>query len=78
MAKYKVYGDYGYVSECLLHETDVRSEAIAWADRYVRGGDFGGYNIIEVAYFDNEEYVTIQLYRQEDYADAEDDFLVDL
>jgi hypothetical protein len=77
MAKYKIYGDYGYVSECLLHEESDRMEALLWATRYTRGGDLGGYNIIEVAYFDKEEYVPIMSYRQEDYDQEDDDIEVD-
>ncbi len=77
MAKYKIYGDYGYVSECLLHEESDRMEALLWATRYTRGGDLGGYNIVEVAYFDKEEYVPIMSYRQEDYDQDEDDIDVD-
>lgn len=73
--KYKVYGDYGYTSECLLHETDERTEAVRWADRYVTRG-FGGYNRIEVAYFDSEgEYCTIMRFRAEDYEDDWNDEL---
>jgi hypothetical protein len=67
--KYKVYGNYGYTSECLLHETDDRTGAIRWADRYVDRG-FGGYDVIEVAYFNADgEYVAIMKYRASDYED---------
>ena len=48
---YGVFGDYGYVSECLLFETDSVNEAIGWAERYTKFGDFGGYSVIEVARF---------------------------
>lgn len=58
MAKYKVYGDYGYVSENLLHESDSLNDARRWVDRYTAAGDFGGYNMIEVAWFsDSGEYM---------------------
>lgn len=73
--KYKVYGDYGYTSECLLHETDDRTEAVRWADRYVLDG-FGGYSRIEVAYFAADgEYCTIMRFRAEDYEDDWNDEL---
>lgn len=48
---YGVFGDYGYVSECLLFETDSVNEAIGWAESYTRHGDFGGYSVIEVGWF---------------------------
>ena len=48
---YGVFGDYGYVTENLLFETDSVNEAIAWAEHYTRWGDFGGYSVIEVAWF---------------------------
>lgn len=58
MAKYKVYGDYGYVSENLLHESDSLNDARRWVDRYTATGDFGGYNMIEVAWFsESGEYM---------------------
>lgn len=67
MSKFKVYGDYGYVSECLLYDTDSRSEALRWAERYVSGGDLGGYNVIEVAWFaDSGEYMTEFTYRSDE------------
>lgn len=59
MRTYYVYGDYGYVSECELYETNSLQEARTFARRYTRWGDFGGYNVIEVAWFaDDGEYVT--------------------
>jgi len=55
---YKIYGDYGYRTECLLHETESLPAAERWVDRYTQSGDMGGYNIIEVARFDaRDEYV---------------------
>lgn len=77
MARYKIYGDYGYVSECLLHEEDERLDALAWTAKYTRGGDLGGYNLVEVAYFDDDEYVPIMVYRQEDFVEEEDDINID-
>ena len=56
----KVYGDYGYTSETLLEEFDSFGEAARWAEAYVTGGDFGGYSIIEVAKFDDDEYVVLK------------------
>lgn len=50
--KYRVWGDYGYVSETLLEEFQTAEEGIRWVNGYVASGDFGGYNIIEVAYID--------------------------
>jgi hypothetical protein len=74
---YKIYGDYGYTSECLLHEADTRSEALRWADEYVADG-FGGYNTIDVAvHLSNGEYSTIYTYSADDYQDyyeGDDDF----
>lgn len=72
---YKIYGDYGYTTECLLHEADTRSEALRWADRYT-ARDFGGYTVIDVAvHLSNGEYSTIQTYRAEDYEyEGDDDF----
>jgi hypothetical protein len=75
---YKIYGDYGYTSECLLKECDTRGEALRWADRYVEDG-FGGYAVIEVARFEEDgEYTVIQKYRAEDYEEdfyeGDDDF----
>ena len=73
--KYKVYGNYGYTSECLLHESDDRTAAIRWTDRYVNRG-FGGYGVIEVAYFNADgEYVVIMKYRASDYEDDWNDDL---
>jgi hypothetical protein len=75
---FKIYGDYGYTSETLLEEFDTRSEALRWAEGYVESGDFGGYDVIEVATFaDDGEYIVIQKYRAEDYEDfyeGDDDF----
>ena len=75
---YKIYGDYGYTSECLLKECDTRSEALRWADRYVED-DFGGYAVIEVARFEDDgEYTVVMRYRAEDYEEdfyeGDDDF----
>jgi hypothetical protein len=59
MKTYFVYGDYGYVSECELYQTNNLAEAKAWATNYTRWGDMGGYNCIEVAWFaEDGEYMT--------------------
>ena len=57
--RYPVYGDYGYVNETVLFESDSRDDSVRWAKNYCRR-DMGGYNIIEVAYFAaNDEYVPV-------------------
>lgn len=57
--KYQVYGNYGYLGECLLFESNSLNRAIAWATGYVRQGDFGGYSVIDVASFTKDgEFVT--------------------
>lgn len=58
MAKFKIYGDYGYTNETLLEEFEYYAEAVGWVDDYVESGDRGGYSVIEVATFSaNGEYV---------------------
>jgi hypothetical protein len=78
MAKFKIYGDYGYTTETLLEEFDTRSEAVRWAERYVESGDFGGYTMIEIAWFaEDGEYVVEHRYDADDYKDfyeGDDDF----
>lgn len=69
---YKVYGDYGYVTEQLLAEFATESEAVAWAEEQTdvtlyEQGDLGGYDIVEVARFVDEEYVPVWTKRLEDY-----------
>jgi hypothetical protein len=60
MTKFYVYGDYGYTTEQELHSQPSAEYAKQWAEGYTRWGDMGGYNVIEVAYFDEEgEYVVI-------------------
>ena len=49
--QYQVYGNYGYLGENLLFESNSLDHAIRWATRYVRWGDFGGYSLIDVANF---------------------------
>jgi len=48
---YGVFGDYGYITETLLFETNSVNEAINWAERYTQWGDFGGAAVIEVGWF---------------------------
>ena len=71
MAKYKIYGDYGYTTETLLEEFNTRSEAIRWAERYAESGDFGGYYVIEVAWHNSNtgEYVVERRYDAQDWED---------
>lgn len=70
MSKYKVYGDYGYNSQTLLAEHDTLTDALNWADAYCADGDFGGYSMIEVAWFaEDGEYVTERRFDPEDYQD---------
>ena len=55
MAKFKIYGDYGYQNETLLGEFDNLSDAIRQAKGYVEDG----YDVIEVANFSPDgEYLT--------------------
>jgi len=54
MTTYYVYGDYGYASECELHSQTSAEYAMRWAEGYTRNGDMGGYEVIEVAYFDDD------------------------
>ena len=78
MRTYYVYGDYGYESECELYSTNNLQEAKDFARNYTRWGDFGGYNIIEVAWFtDDGEYIeelTIRADEDEffDYGDEDE------
>ena len=50
---YLVYGDYGTEDECILFSSEYLSDALDWAKRYIRNGDFGGYSVIEVISLDN-------------------------
>lgn len=49
---YTVYGNYGTESENVLFNTEYLSDAIEFAKRYIRWGDFGGYEVIEVISLD--------------------------
>lgn len=58
MREYKVYGDYGYNSECELYSDHSLADAKSFARDYTRHGDMGGYHCIEVAWFaDDGEYM---------------------
>lgn len=70
MAKFKIYGDYGYVSEKLLEEFDTLSAAEDWIERWFGDGDFGGYAVIEIATFaEDGEYLIERRWDAEDYCD---------
>ena len=67
MNTFYVYGDYGYESECELYSHKSRDYAQRWAEGYTRNGDKGGYDVIEVAYFDNDgEYIVLWRMDSED------------
>lgn len=68
--QYKVYGDYGYISEMLLEEFDSFDEAKRWCEGYCGDGDFGGYDVIEIARFATDgEYLVEAKYDADDYRD---------
>jgi hypothetical protein len=69
---YYVYADYGYTNEAKLEEFTNRDEAIAWAENYAKAG-LGGHNIVEVAYFQDEEYVVVWDRNHEEAEWDEDD-----
>ena len=70
--RYKVYGDYGYVTETLLYQSNDQSAAQRWFDGYTDDGDLGGYDIVELAWFSaNGEYVV------HDRAEAQEEMLYD-
>lgn len=78
MTMFRVYGDYGYVSQCELFTSVSQNEAIRWATQYIANdSSFGGYTIIEVAYFDRyaeyDEYVTVLTLLSDGSATYEDD-----
>lgn len=70
---YTVYGDYGYITETALFESQKEQEAIEWLKNYVRDGDTGGYEVLEVAYHAPDgEYMTVFTYQRSDFEDDED------
>lgn len=54
---YYIYGDYGYIAETQLEKFNDFGDAVHWVENYVDDGDMGGYNVIEIATFDGDEYV---------------------
>ena len=67
---FKIYADYGYISEMLLEEFNDFDDAVHWAENYVNGGDFDGYTVIEIATFDEAgEYVVERRWDAEDWED---------
>jgi len=64
---YQIWGNYKLASQNLLEEFDWLPEARDWLHRYIRWGDFGGYdyiyimdkkeNIYQAVYNDIEEMV---------------------
>ena len=70
-----VYGDYGYAAETMLKEFDTLTEARAFFYKYTRS-DLGGYDIVEIAQFDDDgEYLVHERVMSEDY--GEEDFFYD-
>ena len=63
MRKYQVYGDYGYENETLLGNFDDKLEAVAWAVENYED-NLGDYRIVDVAFFDNGEYIPVHVIRQ--------------
>jgi hypothetical protein len=67
MAKYFAFGDYGFDSEYELADFGSIDEGRRWLKRYTRGGDLGGYSVIEVASFaDDGEYIVHESVRLEE------------
>ena len=48
MARFYVTGDIGYQSEGVLFESDSEQDAVRFAEKYIRWGDFGGYQFLSV------------------------------
>ena len=67
---FTVYGDYAS-DPVELAEFNSVTDAITWVRGYTRGGDFGGYEVIEVIEF--VEGVPQVRYREEDEAYEEYD-----
>jgi len=60
MARFFVTGDIGYQSETVLFESDSDKEAVRFAEKYIRWGDFGGYQFLSVGdYGADGEYFEI-------------------
>jgi hypothetical protein len=70
-----IYGDYGYAAETLLKEYDTLTEARVFFNKYTRN-DLGGYEIVEIAQFDEDgEYIVHESRHAENY--GEEDFVYD-
>jgi len=67
---YSVYGDYGMESECCLFNSEYLFEAIDFAKRYIRWGDFGGYEVIDVISLDamGNQFVEANWFNESVYA----------
>jgi hypothetical protein len=77
MTQYKVYGDYGYTTQCLLKDSATLGEAIEFARGYTRYGDMGGYSVIEVVWFDEDgQFHAAWTMHSEDYANIDEDELL--
>ena len=48
LTMYQIYGDYGLSTQNLLEESQWLQVAREWLNRYVRWGDFGGYENIYI------------------------------
>jgi hypothetical protein len=46
-----IWGDRAHRSETRLEQFDTVAEATRWVDGYIKSGDFGGYDTIEVIEF---------------------------
>jgi len=71
--RYQIYGDYGYINETLLYETDRLSEAQHWFDGYTADETLGGYDIVELSRFSTVDGEFISIQRTE----AAEEFLFD-
>lgn len=71
---YKIYGDYGYVSETLLEQFNDFGDAVHWCENYCADGDTGGYAMIEIAtHAEDGEYVVERRWDAEErFFDDED------
>jgi hypothetical protein len=69
----KIYGDYGYEGECLLHECNTVQEAQRWVQGYLRDG-MGGYSVIEAATFAEDGEYVVQFAQHADDMEPDDDY----
>lgn len=57
--KFQIFGDYATVDETVLEQFNSLDEAIRWVHGFVRGGNFGGYDNIQVIRFaEDDEAIT--------------------